>query len=153
MTAMPRGAPKGVGGWLLLLCVSLTIFTPLGLLSGASAAINLSDLVKNSYPTFSLIVLLSALPRLLLAIFSVYAGISLWREKSKAVARSRWFLICYAAYFLLNPVTAFIGDLPADFRQQVLNADGVSALRVFVYAVVWHQYLSRSTRVANTYQR
>lgn len=86
-------------------------------------------------------------------IFSFYAGVSLWSEKPHSVARAQWFLIGYAAFSLLHIMTAFSGDLPAGIRQIVVNADGIGAFRVLAFAVVWHQYLRRSVRVANTYRR
>ena len=142
---------KGIGGWLLFLCIALTVLTPFGLLAELSSAIDLSAQLKNSYPRFSSVVFLAALPKLLLVIFSFYAGVSLWRVKQHAVVKAQWFLISYAAFSLLHIMTAFLGDLPADIRQNVVNAYGIGALRVLAFSVVWHQYLRRSERVANTY--
>jgi hypothetical protein len=144
--------PKGAGGWLLFLCIILTVLTPLGILAGMSGAVALMDETKDLYPTFSDTVILMTLPRFVLVCLSIRAGVLLWKEEPGAVAKAQTFLIAYVAYSIALICVAYVGDLPPAARDLVRNAYGVSALQVLFFATVWHQYLSRSARVRNTFR-
>ena len=152
MTHDPSRQLRAVGGWLLFLCIILTIFTPIGLLSCFREAAALSNETKDGFPTFSNAVMWAALPNLVLSILSFRAGVLLWKRKSGAVSNAQTFLVVYMAYFMALVCIAYTGDLPPVAQEAVRNDYGVSALRAVVFGTFWHQYLRRSTRVRNTFR-
>lgn len=142
---------RGVGGWLLFLCISLTVLAPLAILSGLSIEMELAQQIKVQYPTFSTALMYASLFRLVLVYLSIRAGVLLWKKKIGAVSKAQTFLVTYAAYSLLLICLPYFGDLPLGPQETVRNAFGISAMRTMVYAIVWHLYLTRSVRVRNTF--
>jgi len=73
--------------------------------------------------------------------FGLYAGILLWKERPRAVAVAKRFLL---AWLLLGTISAlFPGASVADRAWGLANA-------LFWFAI-WYSYLVLSKRVANTY--
>ena len=146
------GVPlKGVKGWLLLLCLLLTVFDPLVVLITLFAV---SDGARASYeanpPLFRLI-LISGVLRIGLAVFSMYAGLSLWRIAPKAVSTVRRYLVSVAflSVFLLF-LPSLVG-LSNDQSWDVSQENLFNALLTVVYVAIWYTYLARSKRVRATY--
>jgi hypothetical protein len=141
--------PAEVSGWLLALCLILTIVFP---------ATSLYLIISHTIPraiaahTLSRIVLLSVYSLLFsaLAIFGFVAGLRLWLVKPHAVAFARRFLLTYlivnAAYFvfwiaLIRP-TAQVAYAEMGWYHIVAPAASV---------FLWFTYLEHSKRVRNTY--
>jgi hypothetical protein len=142
---------KGVKGWLLLLCLLLTIFDPFVVLVTLFVV---SDGARASYdanpPLFRLI-LISGVLRIGLAVFSMYAGISLWRIAPRAVSTARRYLasVAFLAVFLL-----FLPSLLGLSNEETwgLNQENLlNTLLTVIYAAAWYAYLSKSKRVRATY--
>lgn len=142
---------RGVGGWLLFLCISLTVLAPLAILSGLNLEVEFAQQITGQYPTFASALMYVTLFRLVLVYLSIRAGVLLWKKKAGAVSKAQTFLVTYAAYSLLLICLPYFGDLPPGPQEIVRNAFGISAMRTLVYTIVWHQYLTRSVRVRNTY--
>lgn len=142
---------RGVGGWLLFFCVSITILTPLASL--ASTVIGFIQSVPYFSQNLGLMALVLADTALSLAIIGacVYAGVSLWRVRPKAVHMVRIVLIVLAIYALLAPLEPLLLGLTADARQQIIDIWMQTAWRNAMYAVIWLNYLMRSKRVRATY--
>ena len=133
----------GVGGWLLFLCISLTIASPLwqahlalkilpGLIS--TEHVDLNTLFRRVI----LFVTYSALSG-----FSCAAGIMLWSENPKGPTVARAYLITSVVSVIsIYSVCMLLG---AD-----LNLMKVAFQRL-VYACTWYSYLVASTRVRLTY--
>jgi len=142
-------SPPEVGGWLLVLCLILTIATP---------AVCLFRIFSHTIPALmgahasTRIVLLSVYSILFvsIAILSLIAGLKLWLVKPNAVGFAKKYLLIYwianVAYFavwiaLLRPTR------------------GVSFAEMGWYHVVgptlpvalWYSYLEHSKRVRATY--
>ncbi len=137
----PTGYQGGqdVGGWLLLLCFSLTIGLPLA---------TLGHLVQQlarvaSLPLVSLIDLPVAIG---LAVFSAYAGVALWSRRTGAVRVAKAFLVTRAAYALLSFVMI-------SFQAPGLAFSGLSqpVIASVGFCIVWFLYLTTSMRVRATY--
>lgn len=131
-----RQPPRGVGGWLLLFCVDLTILSPIE--NGLQLLID----VTNEYNPFQLIV------RIAFSVapfgYGIFAGIMLWLVRPKAVGHGKTYLIISLCTALLESGMAVIenkGRLPSFF-------DLVTAIASF--AIRW-TYLLQSRRVRNTY--
>ena len=133
---------RGVGGWLLFLCVSLAILGPIWQIRIAAQA--LSNLASIRLPVLSLLRLgfVGAIYSGL-AIFSCVAGVMLWREIPKAVSVAKAYLLVAAvlpiSFFLVLYLAGMHVNLPRIIFQRS------------IYSVVWYSYLAASRRVRITY--
>jgi hypothetical protein len=141
---------KGVGGWLLLLCINLTILDPASIVVGVFGALPLADFEKN--PEMVRFMLTSGGCRLALAAFSLYSGIALWRIQpdGPTIAR-RYFQAAtiYSAFALLLP--SIVG-LPEELYMEMAGASLLSSVVTISYVTVWYVYLVKSKRVRATFQ-
>ena len=131
-----RQPPRGVGGWLLLFCVDLTILSPI------ENGLQLLKDVTSEYNPLQLIV------RIAFSVapfgYGIFAGIMLWLVRPKAVRHAKTYLIISLCTALLESGLAVIeskGHLPSFFEP-------VTAIASFV--IQW-TYLLQSRRVRNTY--
>ena len=155
---------KGVGGWLLLFVILLTIINPL---------LNFPEvlaLLSSIYQIFSfhLLILLFILPIIIpiiieitsfigLICFSIYAGVSLWRVKPNAVKIAKIFLITQIIIYIINfiinliivisyvpiyPVTIEFSDMGPIISKVCISS---------IVSVAWFCYLTKSKRVKATY--
>src|SRR5208337_5486904 len=103
---------KGVAGWLLLLCLGLTVFTPLVTLVALAAGYSESSKYFDRFPGLLVITLVDTVLSLGIASFSVYAGIGLWRIRPGAVQTAKRYLFCLLGYYALSAVLPFMAGLP-----------------------------------------
>ncbi len=147
---------KGVGGWLLLLCLILTLAIPalslyrvncdLMLLLLPQGGLLLYVWSKASY--YFAIVNLVAMAGI--AVFSFASGYRLWAMKQGAVTTAKIFLL--AQLFLALAMLALQHILmpqPAARNLAVLLA--VQVIPPILFCSVWYRYLLRSRRVARTF--
>jgi hypothetical protein len=146
------GDLKGVGGWLLVLCLLLTVLDPFVALSYLFAqtqeAAGISDL---QVEVFRFFVVQGALA-IGLAVFSMYAGLSLWKIAPKAIRTAQYYLMTEAAFSFLPFFLPALLGVSDDFRSDVVVFDLLNAVAATAYASIWYAYLSRSRRVTNTYR-
>ena len=141
-----RSEPRGVRGWLLLLCLGLTVFGPVRWL----AEMLLSPQERQPwYDDLTLALYLNSLVGVGLLVFGMTAGVFLWRVRPGAVLLAKVFLSVQAIYALVWLALSFRLELPgATLEELVLLRFGISSLAFFA---VWFTYLHRSRRVNNTY--
>lgn len=128
-----------VGGWLLFLCVSLTILNPLMTLSRLAP-------VLSRIAMFGPMFLVDVLVGLGLAGFSVYAGTGLWNRRTGAVRTAKVYFMVRGGWALLSYAMMFTG----------LSGVGISAIApqgifILAFCIVWFAYLANSQRVRATY--
>ena len=92
-----KPAAEGVRGWLLVVCVFLTIYIPLGAVVVLLTALRPLRELAASGITHDVVVYLTISSVLASAVtaFSLYAGLQLWRRRAGAVRLARWFLAIY----------------------------------------------------------
>ena len=141
---------NGVRGWLLLLCLLLTVLDPLVVLSSIFAQSQAARATLNLRPEMLRYLIVQGVLAIALAVFSMYAGLSLWKITYNAVRVARYYLVAEAAFsFVPLFLSALLGvsdEGPGSFNPYLLNA-----LLTTAYASAWYAYLSRSRRVRNTY--
>jgi hypothetical protein len=144
--------PSGVGGWLLLLCVGLTVFGPiLGLYnisSGYKDASPYFDVVPGVKTLFMIDVPLS----LGLVMFSLFAGAGLWGVRPGAVRTAKRYLLCLLGYSLVTLMLPYIVNMPKEMTKLVVPELIKGTFKTAIYVGVWYAYLSNSQRVRNTYR-
>src|ERR1700751_461196 len=93
---LPVHDPKPVSGWLLFLCLLLTIVTPLAAIYQLSTEIVPKILIPSS-PRMTILRAVLALLTASLGTFSFIAGLKLGLVKNDAVPVARRFLLAYVA--------------------------------------------------------
>lgn len=142
---------RGVGGWLLFFCVSLTILSPVASLALLGYGVFQSaPYFAQNFPVMALVLADAGLSVALVGAY-VYAGVSLWRVRPQAVQVTRVVLIVSAVYALLAPLEPLLLGLDAAGRQQVIDAWMQTGWRGAMYSVIWLNYLMQSKRVRATY--
>jgi hypothetical protein len=132
--ALSTAQYKGVRGWLLFLCVSMTILFPLQVL-----AVRGSQGEDIWHPT------LPMLFDLTIAAWSIYVGICLWRVRPRAVQKARVFLWSLTA---LNVWLAVLMFFSPDTNPDMVF---MSCMGGVLYATARLAYLETSKRVKATY--
>src|SRR5437667_5411416 len=138
----PPIGPRGVGGWLLFLCISLTFFGPV--IQATIGLKVLRNLATQRVPVETVLRLGSVGAIYTgLAIFSCFAGIMLWMENPRGphVAKA-YLLVALVLPIGLHVVLTMFG--------LHFNLLQITIRRVF-YSVLWFAYLSTSRRVKLTY--
>ena len=132
----------GVGGWLLVLCISLALISPVA--QGLIAVKALRNLATARVPIQTLLRLgwVGAIYSGL-AIFSCIAGVMLWMEKREAVKVTKAYLLVGAVL----PISLFLVLHLAGMHVSLL----LVIIRRLVYSVTWYSYLCASRRVKLTY--
>jgi hypothetical protein len=145
-------ALKGVKGWLLFLCVSLTILAPLFTLG--QLGIEWRDTVRyfEALPGLRRVVLVETVLSIGLMAFSIYAGSALWSVKDDAVKTAKAYFVTMLIYSVAGPfILIAISDLPAEARGAMAAEGTKQAIRGITGFAIWFTYLTRSKRVRATY--
>jgi hypothetical protein len=145
---------KGVKGWLLFFCITLTVLNPLVTIATLPSSLDsrVFDLMPGSRTALMVDVVLSVV----VAGFGVYAGICLWRVAPGAVKKAKIFLWCHLANvavdaYIATAVVSFIRSTPG-LPSTANFADVVRGIMQGVaYVVFWYSYLNLSKRVMATY--
>lgn len=145
-------SPRGVGGWLVFLCISLTILGPaFTILINAAALREVSWSALEQIPRLGLLLRVILIIELWLVVYSMMAGLSLWRAQPCAVQRAksflRWLLIARAVEVGLP----FVMDLPEAAASVIAAESEKDLIRALIFVGIWHTYLNRSARVRNTF--
>jgi hypothetical protein len=142
---------KGVKGWLLLLCINLTILDPLSIITNLFVATDALQSQFERYPEFFQFILISGVCRIALMVFSIYAGVSLWKVMPGAVLVARKYLQAVLAYSVFAVFLPRIVGLPDELYRDLAAPNLLNSLLTICYVAAWFLYLSRSKRVKATY--
>jgi hypothetical protein len=142
---------RGVGGWLLFFCISLTMLSPLITLYRLLSAFGPVLRVSGTYPGLLVVTIIDTVLSVGLMAFSIFAGISLWRVAPKAVSIAKAYLISLLVYSVLVIPLVFLAGLPSRANAVMFQEGLIGLLRSFGYVAIWLSYLSKSKRVAATY--
>ena len=153
-TAAPLTGPKykGVGGWLLFFCLSLTVFSPLITIIALIASYTDAFRLLDSFPGVMAITVIDTFLDLVVMAFSVYAGVSLWRVKPGAVRTAKRYLLCLLAYVAVASILPFMAGLPSDVNEVLIAEVIKGASRQVSYVAIWYAYLNKSKRVMATFE-
>jgi hypothetical protein len=141
-----------VGGWLLLLCVILTVIAPAYSLLTTAGALGEAGPYLSMLPASVLAMLTMDLTVVILIVgLGIYAGIGLWRIRPGALRIAKAFLVAVLIVTLTEILIIGLLDIPDDFKQMALSEGAMAAIRTSVFFAVWFTYLTRSKRVRATY--
>jgi hypothetical protein len=141
------GVSPGIKGWLLFLCVSMTILTPLFALGQMTSEWRDTKIYFDAIPNLKNAVMLEITAMTAITIFSIFSGVQLWTRKPNAVVIAKRFLIAQLAYGLIVPwVMVAMLSLPGMAPQAIKIA-----FHSIVYIVIWYPFLMKSKRVKATF--
>ena len=151
-----KEGPRGVKGWLLILCLIFTLFIPASCLYTINCTLDLFNYPQSKFflLTFNDLLFYNSLligTMVFLAIFSFYAGLRLWKVNQKAVKTAKIFLVIQLVLTVILVITRPFLTFPlggsennfAEIMQRLIPSLGNFSL--------WYLYLGHSRRVFNTY--
>ncbi|MCO6416732.1 DUF2569 domain-containing protein [Siccirubricoccus sp. KC 17139] len=143
--------PRGVGGWLLFLCLTLTVLMPL-----ATLVANFSGWPEPAllelFPRLAYALWAAICGEVLVNLYAIGTGIALWRVSPGALPRARRFLLALLGWRLASPfLMAGLAGLPEDGTRAMLLEGLKDTARTAAFVLAWWLYLKRSRRVAATY--
>ena len=142
---------KGVGGWLLLLCLVLTVFGPLITLGSFAAGYSETSKYFDQFPGLLVITVIDTFLSVGLMAFSVYAGTGLWSIRPGAVQMAKRFLLCFLGYHAIGAILPFMAGLPSAVNEALIAQIAKDTIRGVISFAVWYSYLNKSKRVSATY--
>jgi hypothetical protein len=75
------------------------------------------------------------------AVFSIYAGLALWRVAPGAVAIARKYLMAVVLYTVFAFFLPVMVGLPQDLAQEIAGSSAAAGMLTILYAVTWYIYL------------
>jgi hypothetical protein len=143
---------KGIGGWLLLLCLFLTALDPATMLFGLFRMVDYYKPRFTPHPEMFWFVLADGVLRIGLITFSMYSGFMLWRKEPNAVTTVLIYFRAFFGYALLMLLLPRLLQLDQAIMKEIYPAYLLNAISVFAfYVVLWPIYLRRSKRVRATF--
>ena len=142
---------RGVRGWLLILCLNVAIFDPLTMLLTIFLVTNATKPYFGEHPELLRLCLASGICRLALAVFSVYAGMALWKVVPGAVSIAKKYLMAVVLYSVVASLLPVVAGVPQESYQEFAGQTLFNSLLTMSYAIAWYLYLQRSKRVKATY--
>lgn len=147
----PASPYKGVRGWLLWLCLGLTVFSPIVNVIMLARSWGESSQYFDRFPGFVVVNVIDTVLSLALMGFSIYAGMQLWRLQPRAVSIAKKYLLCLLVYQGIAAVLPFMAGLPAEANQEMLKEVLRDGVRTVIGVAIWYSYLNKSRRVRATY--
>lgn len=147
--------PKGVGGWLLLFCVGLTIPGPLYTLGQISINWEQAQPVFAQFPSLKTAVMWENAGSIALVIYGFVVGCMIWSGNPNGREIAKKFLLIRLFGFIgieFIAVVLMVG-MPSEV---VASAIGAAVGAVFgnsIWFLIWWLYFKKSRRVRNTYAK
>lgn len=147
----------GVKGWLLLLCINLTIFIPAASLYEANCTLEIFNSVRNKillslFKGLLLYNVLLVVSMVFLTFSSFYAGLRLWKVRHNAVRTAKAFFITQLSLIVIITITRPMVDYPLGGHGLILSDLMKRLIPALLNFGLWYLYLSYSKRVSHTFR-
>jgi hypothetical protein len=149
----PSNNLKGVGGWLLFFCITLTILGPL---SGISYLYSNWHLTQSSIfelvPGLELSIWLGSIAVSTLVIYGIFIGVKIWNgiENGKSLAL-KYLKIKLITIVSLEIITLLMLISESTILSIFIELTLIVIFSELVFFGVWYSYFKKSKRVKNTY--
>lgn len=140
-----------VGGWLLLLCIVLTILSPLRTFINLVYSYSVTAPYFGYYPELKTLFIIDGVLSTALMAFCIRAGIALWTIKSGAVKMTKKFLILFLCYAGISVILPFMVGLSEEEANEMVPEVVKSLAQALIFFGIWYSYLNVSKRVKATY--
>jgi hypothetical protein len=142
---------RGVRGWLLWLCFGLTVISPIWTLVNLSRTWEELSPYFARFPRLEVMTIIDNSLSLGLMVFSIYAGMQLWRVRPHAVPTAKKYFVCLLVYQGIASVLPFMAGLPPEANQEMFKQVIGDGIRAVIGVAIWYSYLNKSQRVQATY--
>jgi hypothetical protein len=142
---------EGIKGWLLLLCVSMAILDPL---AGFINIMVVTDVLKPYFDqdqALFKLMLIGGVCNICILVYSMYAGVSLWRVLPNAVKNAKRYLVVLFHYSFFSIFLPHLVGLSEKTQTEIYKGSPISNLIVMLYASIWFLYIRKSKRVKAIY--
>ncbi len=147
--------PKGVEGWLLLLCFVLIIGGPMMTVLGivdTYKSIQGNNLLFDKHPGLYSILRADIILSSIVTYFSINAGWSLYTIKAGAIKKVKTYFLIAIAYRIAAYFLPFsLQDLPKEYMDSISNEIFKDTIKPMISISAWYLYIIKSKRVKNTY--
>jgi len=148
----PLPAAKGVRGWLLALCLMLTVLGPIISLWLMVAVYTAFAPYLAGSPGLLVAICASLLIAACSVVFGVYAGLGLWLIRPRAVNTAKNALLFGFAADIITATIEIASAPGASQSGSLLRQIEVSLVPSLIFFVLCFAYLNRSERVHATYE-
>ena len=140
-------------GWMGLFIIILVIISPLfgiyTLITSWNDAVAYD--LFNLYPKFYLVSIIDVVVSIFLIIFSIYAGLSLYFLKDKALLKTKIYLIVGLIYGIIAPLSVYFVGIPQENLYLVSGEIGTGIFRSFIFFGIWYWFITSSKTVQRIY--
>jgi len=131
--------------------VSLAILDPFAGLLALTSTTNALRLHFESDPGLFRLIIISGICNTCLIVYSLYAGVSLWRRVSDAVGTAKKYFRTIFVYSFVSIFLPGLAGISEANRSLIGDVYPLNGLLVMAYACLWYLYLGRSRRVRATF--
>jgi len=140
---------KGIGGWLLLFCIVLTIITPIlsvsQIISGHVNAGGMTPAVKTA-------TIIESVGAVLLHFYGFVTGCIVWSgNKNGAVYAKRFLIINIIGFFAIATSVALLFDSP-EARHKAIGSYILLIPKEIAFFTIWWFYFKYSKRIKFLYE-
>ena len=145
--------PKGVGGWLVLFCVALTILGPLISIGQMMNSWEQAQPAFDRFPILRTAVIWENFGSVALLIYGFIVGCIIWSgsPNGRAVAKTYLLVRLFGSIGIGFITLVIMGDMPSEMGAAVMGAAVGAGFRDVIYFLIWWFYFKKSKRVRNTY--
>ena len=142
---------RGVGGWLLLLCVGLTVVSPILVALGIAREYLVDSPYFERFPRLRVVVLVDMALRIALTAYGMWVGFRLGTVRPRAVPTAKRYFQVSMAYLVVAAALPFGAGLPPEANPTLALAVARQTIPALIGIAIWYAYLVRSKRVKATY--
>jgi hypothetical protein len=142
---------RGVGGWLLLLCVGLTVLSPILVAVGIVRDYLVESPYFERFPRLRVVLFIDLALRVALTAYGMWVGMRLGTASPRAVQAAKRYFQAAVAYLIVAALLPFAADLPPDALPALAMAVARQTIPALIGIGLWYAYLVRSKRVQATY--
>jgi hypothetical protein len=153
-TAQSLREPAGVGGWLLLFCVGLTIIGPLWSVLQMIDGYHKSAAAFVIYPELQHALAIENICIGGLLVYGFVTGARIWAGSPNGLKLARRYLVIRLIGFLFTKMISYwlMSGLHAVADELLMKSVLGALLREGLHFIIWWSYFARSERVRNTYR-
>lgn len=132
--------PRGIEGWLALLCFALVIGGPLGTVYQMSVGYQESSPAFDAFPGLRNVVFIDLALSALLMLLSIRAGLGLWQKWRGAVGVAKTFLLVLVGYSFVSAFLLLSAGLPPEANEAMMPQIVTDTVRTVLFAALWYSY-------------
>ncbi len=141
-----------IGKLLLFFCFGITVLGPV--LSSFILFTNYGMIQNyfNQFPSLFILTIIDTVIGSGLIVFSIYAGISIWMIRPKAVKFAKMYLLIYSGYKIIIIIFSyfiilFLSNFPPEAGKAMAIINIKNLLSSSIFVIIWYSYFNNSKRV------